>query len=396
MAELTPFTIPLFDLDLGEKEMDAVTAVLRSGWLTMGDVTARFETAFSRYMGVPHSFAVSSGTAALHLALKALGIGPGQEVICPSLTFVATANAILYAGARPIFADIVGPEDLNLSPESVAELVTDKTAAILVVHYAGYPCDMDAINEIASRHGLRVIEDAAHAPGAAYFSRTGDGGAKVPINVGGLGDVGCFSFFSNKNMATGEGGMLVTREKDVADRIRVLRSHGMTSLTLDRYRGHSYSYDVVEMGFNYRIDEMRSAIGLVQLEKLEEKNSRRRSLDAFYRNRLGDVEGLTLPFGGFEHQSSCHILPVLLREGMDRERFMAALKARGVQTSIHYPPVHQFTFYRRTLASNPGGLERTEHAGRHEVTLPLYPSMTEEQVNYVVSCVKEALRSEAR
>ena len=243
--------VPLADLDYGEEEEQAVLEVLHSRWLTMGAITKEFETEFAEYVGARHAVAVSNATEALHLACAALGIGRGDEVIAPSLTFVATTNAILYTGADVRFADISGPGDLNISPPQIEEQITERTRAVMVMHYGGYPCDMRAILEIAARHQLAVIEDAAHATGARLEGRA----------LGTWGDVGCFSFFSNKNLSTGEGGMLVTNREDMAEKVRSLRSHGMTTLTWDRHQGHAYSYDVVDLGYNYRIDEMRSALG---------------------------------------------------------------------------------------------------------------------------------------
>ncbi len=370
--------IPLFDSDIGAAEIEAVTRVLNSKWLTMGEVTRQFEERFCEQLGVKNALAVSNGTTALHLANVVLDLGPGDEVIVPSLTFVATVNSILYTGATPVFADVTGPNDLNISPEDIEQKITPNTRAIMVVHYAGYPCDMPRIMEIAHRHQLYVIEDAAHAPGAGIDGQS----------VGMFGDCGCFSFFSNKNMATGEGGMLVTRRDDLAARIKLLRSHGMTSLTLDRYKGHSFSYDVVALGYNYRVTEICSAIGLVQLEKLPANNQRRAELVAYYRAALADVAGITLPFEPHIGTSAFHILPMLLPPQTDRQAFMDFLKGYGIQTSIHYPPVHQFSFHRQ-YAQSRATLPRTEELARREVTLPLYPALTEQQVDYIVAAIRQ-------
>ena len=382
--------IPLFDLDISEREIESVTRVLRSKWLTMGDETRRFENEFGRYIAAPFCSAVSNGTAALHLALCALGIGPGDEVICPSLTFVATANAIRYTGAKPVFADIAGESNLNISPPSIQRRMSDRTRAILVVHYAGHPCEMEQIIEIARNHNLKVVEDAAHAPGAAYVWRD-ESGRKISVQkAGAIGDIGCFSFFSNKNLAVGEGGMVVTADEAIADKIRKMRSHGMTSLTLDRHKGHSYSYDVVELGYNYRIDEMRSAIGRVQLENLDENNRKRNAIDRLYRDLLSDVPELGIPFGDEKNVSSHHIFPVILPPNIDRHAFMEKMRKRkGIQTSIHYPPVHQFEFYKKIIRQDPAQLNQTNLVGAREVTLPLYPTLSETDVKYIVSSVKQ-------
>ena len=374
--------IPLSDIDLDDEEIEAVTKVLRSKWLSMGPVTQQFEEEFAEYIGVKHAFGVSNGTAALHIAHNVLGIGQGDEVILPSLTFVATANSALYCGAKPIFADITSLDNFNISPDDILEKITNKTKAITVVHCGGYPCDMDAIMEIASDHGLKVIEDAAHAPGAEYQGK----------KCGTIGDVGCFSFFANKNLATGEGGMVVTNYGALAEKMRIMRSHGMTTLTWDRHKGHAHSYDVVDMGFNYRINEMASALGLVQLKKLDGNNEKRGRIVEEYRKRLEDVSGIFVPFKDCKETSSYHIFPILLAEDISRNGFMDGLKEKGIQTSAHYPPIHLFTYYRKTFGFKEGMLSKTEYVGVHEVTLPLYPMMTEKEVKYIVSCVNELLK----
>lgn len=373
--------IPLSDIAMGGDEVDAVRDVLQSRWLSMGPVTEEFEAAFARYLGVKHAFAVSNGTAALHIAHAVLGIGSGDEVITPSLTFVATANSVLYCGARPVFADIAGPDDLNVAWEDIAAKVSPRTRAITVVHYGGYPCDMQPILDLARDHDLRVVEDAAHAVGATYKEKM----------CGTIGDVGCFSFFANKNLATGEGGMVVTNDDDLAERIRVMRSHGMTTLTWDRHRGHGYSYDVTALGYNYRINEVASALGIVQLRRLAENNARRKRIAARYRKMLEGVEGIACPFSGkVDGESSHHIFPVVLPGDLPRAGLQAALKELGVQTSIHYPPIHLFTYYQRLLGDTSGSLPQTEFIGEHEMTLPLYPGMTDEEVEYVCAAIAGA------
>ncbi len=371
--------VPLSDLDYGLEEKNAAREVLESCWLTMGEVTERFERAFADYLGVDHAIAVSNATAALHLANLALGIGPGDEVIVPSLTFVATANAVKYTGATPIFADVTSDQDLGISPASIKAAITSRTKAITVMHYGGNMCDMPAILAVANEHGLAVIEDAAHAPGAELAGK----------KAGTWGEVGCFSFFSNKNLVTGEGGMIVTNRDDLAEKIRLVRSHGMTSLTWDRHRGHAHSYDVVTLGFNYRIDEMRSALGLAQLEKLEQNNARRRGMIERYRSHLGKLDYLSLPYGSHTGVSAAHLFPILLNAGLDRRGFIESMHARGVQTSIHYPPVHQFTYYRQD--GNSMRLPVTEEMARREVTLPLYPTMSDKQLELVITAVESEL-----
>jgi len=371
--------VPLADLDYGEDEQQAVLEVLRSRWLTMGSVTRSFEERFAETHGARFAFGVVNATTALHLACLALGIGQGDEVIVPSLSFVATSNAVLYTGAHVRFAEALGPHDLTIDPAEIQRLANARTRAVIVMHYGGYPCHMPEITELAQQLGLAVIEDAAHAPGAALQGRS----------LGTWGELGCFSFFSNKNLSTGEGGMLVTDQPDLAQKVQALRSHGMTSLTWDRHQGHAYSYDVVELGYNYRIDEIHSALGLVQLEKLAANNQRRMELSAQYRDRLKDTP-LFFPFQERAKEpgvcASGHIFPLLLPENVERRAFMDHLRAAGVQTSIHYPPIHQFTYYRERYPEV--SLPLTESLSRREVTLPLYPTMSTAELDLVVeSCL---------
>ncbi len=367
--------IPLAATDLDEAEIAAVTRVLRGGWLTMGPVTEEFEHAFAARLGVRHALAVSSGTAALHLAHLALGIGPGHEVICPTLTFVATANAARYVGADVVLADVVGPDDLTVSPSDIERKITPRTKAISVLHYAGFPCRMDAIVVLARRHGLRVIEDCAHAPLAVHVAA--DGSRR---HVGAIGDVGCFSFFGNKNMTTGEGGMVTTGDDALAARMRRLRSHGMTSLSHDRHRGRTADDDVVELGHNFRLDDLRSAIGLVQLGKLEGFHRRRREVWRWYAESLRGSRAVRLPFCERDLEAaSPHVLPLVVFEDVARLRLR--LHANGIQTSRHYPPVGSLSVYRGTRGETPVA------DALPLVTLPFGQHLTPDQVRQIAALV---------
>ena len=375
-----PWRVPLADVDFDKEELDVVGDVLRSKWLTMGAITQQFEADFSEFTGIEHAIAVTNCTAGLHLALLALEIRTGDEVIVPSLSFVATANAVCYTGAKPVFADIVSAEDLTISPESILRQITAHTKAIIVMHYGGYACDMERIVEIAHEHGLTVVEDAAHAVGASVDGKS----------LGGIGDVGCFSFFPNKNMTTGEGGMVTTNNAALAQKIKLLRSHGMTSMTWDRHAGHAWSYDVVDLGYNYRIDEIRAALGIVQLKKLRINNQKRRSLTGIYRHELKqNIPDILVPF--FSHRGECayHLMPIIIPKNVNRTQIMDRMKEVGIQTSIHYPPIHAFTYYQRHFNNPP--LEKTEDVAGRELTLPLYPGMNEESVNMVVSALRDSL-----
>lgn len=372
-------TVALSDVTFDEEEERAVVAVLRSHWISSGEVTQAFEREFAQFVGAPHAIAVTNCTAALHLALAALGLGPGDEVIVPSLTFVASVNAIRYTGATPVFADVTSLDDWTVSPAAIRACVTPRTRAILPVHYAGYPCDMAAIGAIAREHGLRVVEDAAHGPGSWVGGR----------QIGTIGDLGCFSFFANKNMTTGEGGVVVTGDPELAQQVRHLRSHGMTTLSWERDRGHAYQYDVVALGYNFRFDEMRAAIGRVQLAKLTANNERRAASSEEYRDCLRDVRRVRVPFLGRDDRVSHHLFPVLLDETIDRLAVMKGLRERGVQSSVHYPPAHLMSIHRGLAA---GPLPLTEAIGLRELTLPLHPLLRPGDVEYVVEALKDCLR----
>ena len=372
--------IPLADIDFDSEEEAAVLKVIKSRWLTMGAMTQAFEEEFAAYTGARHAIAVANGTAALHLACMVIGLKDGDEVIVPSLTFVATANAIRYTGAIPVFADIESEQDLDISVRAIEQKITERTRAIMVMHYGGYACDMPAITKLAREKGLAIIEDAAHAIGSEIDGR----------KMGVWGEVGCFSFFSNKNMTTGEGGMVVTNNDAMADKLRILRSHGMTTMSWDRHKGHAWSYDVVELGYNYRIDEIRAALGRVQLSKLDRNNERRRILSALYREQLQElVPTIVVPFNETRGISACHLLPILLPAGSDRLRFMEYMKSHGIQTSIHYPPIHKFQAFAE-VGLGAGDLPVTENVTGRQVTLPLYPTLKEEDVTVVVQAVQGA------
>jgi dTDP-4-amino-4,6-dideoxygalactose transaminase len=368
-----PWRIALADVATDERERAAVLEVLDSGWLSMGPMTERFEEAFARFVGARAAVAVTNGTAALHLAAAALGLGPGDEVICPTLTFVATAAAMRQTGATVVFADSTSPDDFAIDPAEIHRLAGPRTRAVAVLHYGGHPADMDAVRAAADEHGLLVIEDAAHALGA-YL---GD------AHCGTIGDAGCFSFFPNKNMTTGEGGMVVFADEEAAARARRLRSHAMTTLTWDRHRGHAASYDVLGLGFNYRIDELRAALGIVQLERLPELNERRAHLAARYAERL-EGSALRVPSLGGRGRSAHHIVPVLAPSESERDRLRDALRAERIQTSVHYPAIHRFTFY----AEGAPALPRAEDITDRVLTVPLHPNLADEDVDTVVDALR--------
>jgi dTDP-4-amino-4,6-dideoxygalactose transaminase len=376
------WTVPLFEPDLGIEEENALVDVIRSKWLTMGDRTKAFERRFAEEHGVPVALAVNSATAALHMALAALGVGPGDDVVVPSLTFVATANAVRYCGARPVFADVASLDEWNVDATSIAKALTPATKAVVVVHYAGFPCDMPAIMALARERGFFVVEDVAHAPCTSLNG----------VALGAWGDVGCFSFFSNKNMTTAEGGMVTTMRPALADKLGWLRSHGMTTLTLDRHKGHAFGYDVVALGYNYRMSELNAALGLVQLAHVRQRNALRAAVAAPYRARLNRIGGLQVPFSRFVGESAHHLMPVLLPAGQDRHAVMTALRESGIQSSIHYRPIDTFTAYVEAGLGPSKAVPLSHTIGERVVTLPMFPSMSDAQVDAVCGALESALQ----
>jgi dTDP-4-amino-4,6-dideoxygalactose transaminase len=373
--------VPLFDVRLPDEAIDAVVDTLRSGWLTMGPRTEAFERAFAAHLGARHAVAVSSGTAALHLAYLAAGVGPGDEVIVPSITFVATANAVRYCGAVPVLADVVGTHDLGIDPEHVRALITPRTKAVVAVHYGGYAADVAALAELCDEHGLALVEDAAHAPSATPAA----GGRRL----GTWGLAGAFSFFSNKVLGAGEGGLVATDDDEVAAFVRSRRGHALTSGTWDRHVGHAAGYDVVGLGFNYRIDEPRAALLHARLRGLEDDIRRRRALVHRYRELLADVHGIRVPYTAADvERSSCYVMPILVEDAAVRDPLRLRLRAQGIQTSVLYPAVHEFTAYRDLAHAD---LPHSERVARTQVTLPLYPHLTEADQDRVVAALRRAM-----
>ena len=374
--------IPLFDVQLSSEEIEAVADTLRSGWLTQGPRTEEFEQAFAAHLGVRHVVALSSCTAALHLAYLAAGVGPGDEVIVPAITFVATANAARYCGARPVLADIVGPHDLGIDPAAVEPLITDRTKAICAVHYAGYPAALEELSRLCEHHGVALIEDAAHSPSA----RTRDGSR----SLGTVGLAGAFSFFSNKVLSCGEGGALATDSDEVAELARSLRSHAMTSGTWDRHRGRSATYDVTGLGFNYRMDEPRAALLAARLLGLGDDIAARRRIVRRYRAALADQNGVVVPYEDHEVDlSSCYVMPIVLEDPKLRDPLRQHLLERHrVQTSVLYPAIHEFSAY---AGEAHAPLPQSEFVARAEITLPLYPDLSEPDQDRVIVAFRETL-----
>jgi dTDP-4-amino-4,6-dideoxygalactose transaminase len=375
------YKIPLFDLNFDEKEERAIVETLRSKWISTGPKNLEFERKFSLMLNIPYSLALTNCTVALHLALKVLGIGEEDEVICPSLTFVATVNSIKYVGAIPIFADIISNEELTIDPIDIEKKISRRTKAIIVMHYGGFACQMDKILEIAQKHNLKIIEDACHGPLSEYSDK----------KLGSLGDIGCFSFFSNKNISTGEGGMLVTNKKEYYEKAKLLRSHGMTSLSYERAKGHVTSYDVTELGFNYRMDDIRATIGIVQLDKLENDLRKRAKLREYYIEKLTTIDGIVIPFERYNIFCSNYIFPIVLKNSNARKRetIREELHVEGIQTSVHYPAVHRFSIYKENSSSLP----ITEYVTDNEITLPIYSSLKMNEIDFISKVLDKAIKN---
>jgi dTDP-4-amino-4,6-dideoxygalactose transaminase len=363
--------VPLADVHIGEDEIAEVADTYRSGWLSMGPRTTELEERFAAYTRSRHAIAVTNGTAALHLICLAAGLGPDDEVVVPSLTFVATVNAIRYTGATPVFADVVSLERPWLDAEDAAAKITPHTKAIMSMTYGGHPGETARLSELAAERGVPLLEDAAHGLGGSLDGR----------HLGTFGLAGAYSFFSNKNLPVGEGGMVVTDDDDFAAKVRLLRSHAMTAISWDRQQGHASGYDVVDLGFNYRIDEPRAALATARLARLDAENARRQELDRRYRELLAGVDGV-VPTAAPAH----HIFTIVLDAGIDRDAVRRALAERGVQTSLHYPPAHRFSIY----AEGAGELPLTDAYAARAVTLPLFATMTDAQQDLVVEALSGA------
>jgi perosamine synthetase len=378
-ADFLPFHRPT----LGQEEEAAVIEVLRSGWLTTGSRAKAFETAFARHLGVQHAVAVSSCTAALHLALKLLNLGPGDEVLVPTTTFAATANVVVHIGARPVLCDI-DPVTLTLDPADVRAKITPRSRALIPVHLGGYPCAMPELLDLAARHELAVVEDAAHA------IETEIGGQ----HAGTHGVFGTFSFYPTKSITTGEGGMLVTPRADLADRARLLALHGLSADAWRRYaREGSPHYEVLEPGYKYNLSDLQAALGLVQLERLEVFYTARRQLALAYAEALRGLPVTWQPLEVTGGRPAHHLFILLLdpEVKVGRDTLVEALVERQVGTSIHFRPLHLMPFYSKTYGYRPGDLPHAESVFARSLSLPLYPAMTIDDVGYVAEQLRELL-----
>lgn len=377
-----PFSLP----GIGDEEIAAATAVLRSGWITTGPVAARLEERIAERLGGGYCLATNSGTAALHLALLALRLKAGDEVICPSLTWPATANTIVLAGGKPVFAD-VRPHDLNIDPDDAARKVTRRTRAMVPVHFAGAPCDMDALRALAGRHRLVIVQDATHAIGTLWRGR----------EVGAAGDVACYSFHPTKNMTTAEGGALWTKDAGIAETARLTRFHGVRTSAWERVKGAKKAprgYDVEAPGLKYNLSDLHAALGVAQLEKLDRFIEARTRLADLYRKRLSGIDLLEIPAPRLSSRDghAWHIFPALPRiESLTIDRFeiQERLRAENIGTGLHFLPVHRTRYYRRLLGRI--RLPVTERAGERIFSLPLFPRMTESDVEDVATAIEKVL-----
>lgn len=380
-----PFALP----DIGQEEIDEVVATLRSGWLTGGPRVRAFEEAFRRVTGASHAVALSSCTAGLHLALLAAGIGPGDEVITTPLTFAATVNVILHVGATPVLADI-REDDCNIDPAEVERRITSRTRALMPVHYGGQPCRIDELLALARRHGLRLIEDAAHALGACYRGRP----------VGALSDAAVFSFYPIKAITTGQGGMLTTDDGELAERARLLSLHGLSKTAWDRYseRG-SWAYQVLAPGFNYVMTDIQAAIGIHQLARLEAFQARRAHLALEYDRLLAGLPEVIRPQARDDVVHAWHLYPIRLDPGrlrIGREEFIEEMRRRGIGTSVHFIPIHFHPYFRERLGLKPGDYPVAEAVFAGLVSLPLYPRMEDADAARVAAAIHEIIGAARR
>jgi len=373
------YKIPLFKLNFGEEEIEAVNETIRSKWISTGPKCDELENLFVKMFNINYAVSLSNCTDALHLACILCGIDPGDEVLCPSLTFAASVNCIKYVGATPVFCDIVSPEHINIDPADMEKKITPKTKAIVVVHMAGFPAKMNEIMTIAKKYDLKVIEDTCHGPLSEYRGK----------KLGTIGDIGCFSFFSNKNISTGEGGMLITNNEEYAKRARLLRSHGMTTMSYQRSSGHATTYDVVELGYNFRMDDIRASIGVVQLKKLTEDIRKRIKVRNEYVKKLSKLEGIYIPFVNNDEFVSNYIMPIVLKNSTleKRDYIRDALHKAGIQTSIHYPAIHKFSIYQEYNAH----LTVTEYVSDNEITLPMYASLSNDEIGLITGVLNNAV-----
>jgi dTDP-4-amino-4,6-dideoxygalactose transaminase len=381
MTTVVPFHVPF----ISKEESRAVVETIEGGWITTGPKTERFERAFAAYIGAHRAIAVSSGTAALHLSLEAAGLEEGDEVLVPTLTFTATAEVVTYFKAKPVLVD-VEPRYFNLCMEDAERKITPKTRIIIPVHFAGHPCPMDSMVDLAQSRGLRVVEDAAHAIPAKYKGR----------NIGTLSGLTAFSFYATKTLTTGEGGMVTTDDDSLADRIELMRLHGMNRNALKRYAANgTWRYDVVEAGYKYNLTDIQSAIGLVQLSKCEEMWRRRLEIAHNYDRALCSLEAYRTPQVAQDVQHAHHLYVILIEPSalrIHRDQVIEELRRRGIGTAVHFIPLHLHPYYQQNFGYRPGEFPVAEDYFDRCISLPIYPGMTDEDCDFVIEGLHEIAR----
>lgn len=370
--------VPFFNPYISKQDKIAVNKALNLTLLTDGPKLQEFENKFSEFTGSKYGIGVSNATSALHLSLKSLGIGKDNEVIVPDMTFVATANSVLLSGATPVLADI--DDDMNLSVESIERSLTKKTRAIIPVHFAGKVCNIKKMKKIATSKGLALIEDCAHAIGAKLDNQ----------HVGTFGDTGCFSFYPTKNITTLEGGMIITSSQKITEYVKALRNHGITKSLLQRYsKGAPWDYDIVEPGYNYRLDEVRAALGISQLKQIKKLNMLRKRAFEYYNQKLSDEKGILVPkLSKYEeHAYHLYIIRIQKEYGISRDQLFKKLLSLGIRTSVHYKPLHKFTILKKR-GRIVDSIKNAENAYQEIISLPLYPSITSKEQDYVIEGIK--------
>lgn len=374
--------IPFYKPWITKEDKNAVIEAVESRWLTGGPRGVQFEREFADYVGVKNAISVSSCTAALHLAMRVLNIKPGDEVIVPVLTFAATANAPLFCGAKPVFAD-VDEKTFNISPSDISNKITRKTKAVIPVHYGGQPCDMKEILELAEDHKLYVVEDCAHSLGAKYQDR----------QTGNIGTIGCFSFYATKIITTMEGGMITTNDEDLAKKLNILRKHCMTKSASERESDATWYYDVVDLGYNYRMNEVEAALGTSQLRRMDE-GIKRRTEAAHYYNKKLDYEGLILPYEAPDRSHVYHLYVIRILEdvvGVTRDELFTKLQKNGIGLSVHYTPLHILSFYKKYLDNSSMSFPVADQIYREIVSLPLFPTLTKKNIDFVAAKIEEII-----
>ena len=371
-----PFVVP----NIESSDKKAIETALKSNLLTDGPVLRKFENAICKFTSSKYAIGVSNATSALHLSLKSLEIGKGDEVIVPNITFVATANSVLYTGATPVLAD-VNNDDINISTKSIEESITSKTKAIIPVHFAGKSCDMNAIQKIARKNHLQIIEDCAHALGTK-FNKT---------HVGNFGKTGCFSFYPTKNLTTFEGGMVITNSSIIASKIRSMRNHGINKSLKERFsNGFPWDFDVSELGYNYRLDEIRSSLGLNQLKRLKIMNKLRQDASRYYDEKLKDIDGIEILNDPDIKNNSCHlyVIKILKNFSMTRNKLFSTLLKNGIRTSVHYKPLDKFNFY-KSNSKIYSRLKNSNALYSQILSLPLFPQITKRELDLVIYTIKD-------